>query len=114
MEAKSAPAKMSDEDDVAKFQRLQKAHSDGTSKATDTVYVKNLDDSVTNADIVAHFRSCGAIVSVNVLGGRGARKYAIVDFGSDRAADISTSLNGSVLKGKKIVVQKKRDFNKRS
>jgi polyadenylate-binding protein 2 len=101
------------EDDATRLQRLQQPCSDTAPKPVSTVYIKNLDDSVSNADIVAHFKSCGAIASINVFGARGARRYAVIDFHSERAADISMSLNGSVLRGKKIIVQKKKDFNKR-
>lgn len=92
---------------------MQQSYSDSHGESVCSVYVKNLDTSVSNSDIASHFRSCGTISGINVVGGRSLKKYAVVDFPTDRSVEIALLLNGSVLKGKKIVVQRKKDFNKK-
>lgn len=103
---------MHEESDIARLQRMQERGSGSSDAAACTVYVKNLDTSVNNADIAAHFRACGQMSAINVVG-KSIKKYAVIDFTSEWSVEISLSLSGSVLKGKKIVVQRKKDFNKR-
>lgn len=100
------------EDDITRLERMQESYSEDHSKAVYSVYVKNLDTSVTNSDIAMHFKSCGHISGVNVVNGKNLRRYAVINFSSQRSVEICLHLNGSVLKGKKMVIQKKINFNK--
>ncbi|KAG5858883.1 RNA-binding domain-containing protein [Encephalitozoon hellem] len=104
---------MEKESDIERLQRMQQSYLDEKERPVSSVYVKNLDASVTNSDIAAHFRSCGNISGINVITAKNTRKYAVVDFTSEKSVEMSLLFNGSVLKGKKIVVQKKREADKR-
>lgn len=103
----------SQEDDITKLQRMQESYSEEHTNTLFSIYVKNLDTSVNNSDMVTHFKSCGNIFGINIFGGKNCKRYAVIDFASEKSAEIALILNGSVLKGKKIVVQRKRDFNKK-
>ncbi|ADM10904.1 RNA-binding protein [Encephalitozoon intestinalis ATCC 50506] len=100
---------MEEESDIERFHRMQQSYLGNQEKAVSSVYVKNLDASVSNSDIAAHFRSCGNISGINVISTKNSKKYAIIDFSSEKSVEMSLLFNGSVLKGKKIIVQRKRD-----
>ncbi|KMV66707.1 putative RNA-binding protein [Encephalitozoon cuniculi EcunIII-L] len=104
---------MEGESDIERLQRMQQSYLGAQEKPVSSVYVKNLDTSVTNSDIAAHFRSCGNMSGINVVNPKNSKKYAVIDFTSERSVEMSLLFNGSVLKGKKIVVQKKREADKK-
>lgn len=104
---------MEGESDIERLQRMQESYLGTQGKTVSCVYVKNLDTSVTNSDIAAHFKSCGSMSGVSVLNTKASKKYAIVEFASERSVEMALLFNGSVLKGKKIIVQRKKDADKR-
>ncbi|KAH9412144.1 hypothetical protein HK407_01g00360 [Ordospora pajunii] len=103
---------MDGETDAQKLLRMQGEYLDSSLQCAFTVYIKNLDTSASNQDISTHFKSCGVISRINMLGS-GSKKYATIDFASEKSIEMALLFNGSVLKGKRIIVQKKKDFDKK-
>jgi polyadenylate-binding protein 2 len=75
-----------------------------------TLILRNLDDTVTHFDITSHFKTCGHVVGINLLVNRNKNKYAFVSFSTMSSIKLGLLLNGSVLKGKKILVNVKKEF----
>ena len=98
---------------------LEKVH--GHSRAQDlkdksvidpcSVYVCNLDPSVTRLDLAAHFHQVGKISKVTFLkktGHRRGKGAAYIKFKDQVGMEKALSLNGSFLVGKNIKVERKR------
>ena len=94
-------------------------NSSGDAMATDdakgevdarSVYVGNVDYSVTPEEISAHFNGCGTVNRVTILTDKGGnpKGFAYVEFLEASAIESACLLEGSELKGRKLKVQPKR------
>ena len=95
------------------------ADTNGDAMATDdakgevdarSVYVGNVDYSVTPEEISAHFNGCGTVNRVTILTDKGGnpKGFAYVEFLEASAIESACLLEGSELKGRKLKVQPKR------
>jgi len=75
-----------------------------------SVYVGNVDYSVTPEELSAHFNGCGTVNRVTILTDKGGnpKGFAYVEFLEASAIESACLMDGSELKGRKIKVQPKR------
>jgi len=69
-----------------------------------SIYVGNLDPRTEKGDLEEHFKNCGDIARVSILKGKSA---AYIEFKDSWSVQGALSMNGSKLKGKEIIVEKK-------
>ncbi|KAI0601504.1 hypothetical protein F4775DRAFT_399119 [Biscogniauxia sp. FL1348] len=92
-------------------ERNQEASDDRTDVDSRSIFVGNVDYSVSPEEIQAHFQSCGSINRVTILLDKftGQPKgYAYVEFTEPSLVAQALVLNDSVLKGRNIKVTPKR------
>ena len=76
-----------------------------------SVWVGNLDQSVTEAKLQNYFSCCGEIVKITIptKASRLPAKYAYIEFAKQKSVDIALKLNDNLFSGKNIQVRRKRD-----
>ena len=73
-----------------------------------SIWVGNLDQSVTKEKLEAHFGCCGTILK-STIKMRGPAKYAYIEFSKKEGVTLALKLNDSLLQGKNINVKPKRE-----
>ena len=76
-----------------------------------SIWVGNLDQSVTEAKLQAYFSCCGEIVKITIptKASRLPTKYAYIEFTKQKSVDIALKLNDNLFSGKNIQIRRKRD-----
>ncbi|KAI0146936.1 hypothetical protein GGR57DRAFT_279629 [Xylariaceae sp. FL1272] len=107
------------EQEAAKLREMHAALEEKNQETTDapndvdsrSIFVGNVDYSVSPEEIQAHFQSCGSINRVTILLDKftgNPKGYAYVEFTEPSLVAQALVLNDSVLKGRNIKVTPKR------
>lgn len=75
-----------------------------------SIYIGNVDYSVTPEELQEHFAECGTVNRVTILCDkfRNPKGYAFVEFAEEAAVEAAVALNDTELKGRQIKVVAKR------
>ena len=80
-------------------------------KTENSIWVGNLDQTVTEEKLNKEFSVCGQIVKITIptKAGRYPTKYAYIEFMNPSSVEVALKLNDHLFCGKNIEVKKKRD-----